>query len=365
MSAGKDLAFPRLWLGQPTDTRVLTTCDPNMASWPSLLSLGDVIRRPRAQQIFQGAVGPRLGLNGPILIDSGGFTLSQRGAVDWTPEKVRGIYDKLQADLFVSLDYPPKRADNSEDRLRKILAGAEAYRVLADSSQGKLIVPVVHGRTVGEIDFSCATISQSGFRGKTIGIGGLVPLLQRSARDGRVHHFIAGAIHIVRERFPEVAIHIFGAGSPQTLKAVFALGAASADSLAWRHVAAFGGIYLKGSAQRLVAWSDDNRVKPRPMVGPNDFDSLADCRCPICTGHLVETRISRLKKRFANRAIHNAWTLYQEFVPWREQETGRKALDFALRELSPNWLSAIEASATSPTAPKWSPLLVQNLSWRV
>ena len=60
---------------------------------------------------------------------------------------------------------------------------------------------------------------------KWIGLGGIVPLLQRRAVKGLVTFpevFIAQAIRLIRDAFPSSKLHVFGAGGPRTFPAVFA-----------------------------------------------------------------------------------------------------------------------------------------------
>jgi queuine/archaeosine tRNA-ribosyltransferase len=212
--------------------------------------------------------------------------------------------------------------DDKANRRRKIRASSKNFGLLADRFPEKVVMPVIHGRTMEEIELSISGILQQNKSPKWVGLGGIVPLLQNrlpskeiSAAGAEV--FIGQALTMMRNAFPTtVKIHAFGAGGPRTFPAVFALGADSGDSIGWRQAAGFGSIFLPLKTQRAVIWNY-SKGPPRKVLDESDMAQIALCCCPAC-GSLTSTaqRVSLLKKSFYYRAIHNAWTVTNQFKYW-------------------------------------------------
>ncbi len=83
-------------------------------------------------------------------------------------------------------------------------------------------------------------IPNAGFDG--IAIGGLVP----RARDTDLVHAIIGA---VREEIPELPLHCFGLGKPETVSDLFAIGVDSVDSSSYVKLAANGKIWSNSTEE--------------------------------------------------------------------------------------------------------------------
>lgn len=306
-----DLLNPRVFLGHPSDTKIITSLSPKVVATPSLFSLGDVIRRPAAARLFKGCIGDNFGVKGPVMLDSGGFTLSQMETKGWDWKTVTKFYRESVADFFVSLDFPPSRGDDKATRVGKIRKSAQSFRHMRASVESSLI-PVIHGREIDEIVLSCKLTGQAGFSAGKIGIGGLVPLLQRTSRVSETRSFIVRAVRTVRQHFTDSEVHVFGAGSPQTIQAMFEAGASTVDSIAWRRAAAFGAIYVAGGSQRLLPGSTVQN-RSRPTLNEPELEHLARCGCPACAGLEIVNRLEKLSKSFQARALHNAWTISDTF----------------------------------------------------
>jgi tRNA-guanine family transglycosylase len=300
---------------------------------PSLFSLGDVIRRPNAAKLFNGRLDQNFGLSGPIMLDSGGFTLTQVERRDWTWKTVLDFYQAAQADHFVSLDYPPARGDDQTARISKIRRSATNFVRLYDAI-GANLIPVIHGRSLGEIDLACALTANAGFRGAKVGIGGLVPLLQQTGRRADTRAFIVRAVRTVRQHFPDSGVHVFGAGSPQTIQAMFTAGASTVDSIAWRRAAAFGAVYVDAGAQRLLPGAHVQN-RSRPILTGHEIDKLGLCRCPSCARQPVEDRLRILATSFRARALHNAWTIGHTFSDKNQASIAPEV------SLSDGWIEAL------------------------
>jgi queuine/archaeosine tRNA-ribosyltransferase len=280
------------------------------------------------------------------MIDSGGFALMNSPNMRWTVRSVGDLMENIEADVFVSLDFPPHVNDDKASRRKKIRASAKNFAVLTDRFPHKTIMPVIHGRTIDEIKLSIAEVVRLNKSPTWVGLGGIVPLLQNrllseeiSALGAEV--FIGRALGLIRNSFPTVRIHAFGAGGPRTFPAVFALGADSGDSIGWRQAAGFGSVFLPLKTQRAVIW---NRSKgpPRKTLDESDLAQIDLCRCPSCIlADSTSQRVALMKRSFYFRAIHNAWTITNQYRYWPKTRFELRSL---LRGggLGENWARAVD-----------------------
>ena len=313
---------PTVWLGQSVDTSAICSKYPELSGLPFLTSLGCAIRRPSLKRThFNSQLRSKLGLHGPLMVDSGGFALMINPEARWSRRDVARQIEKLDADIFVSLDLPPTLDDDASDRRRKIKKSAENFERLHEAFPQKTIMPVVHGRTLLEISFSLDLLVTKHVDLSWIGLGGIVPLLQHRFVSKEVAQvgpegFIARALNMIRVAVPNSKIHAFGAGGMRTFPAVYAFGADSADSIGWRQAAGFGSIFLPLKSQRAIRWNTQKRP-PRKVLEKLDLPDLGHCHCPICvTRRGVKERIQYLRGHFHNRAIHNAWITANQFRYW-------------------------------------------------
>ncbi|MCK1491291.1 hypothetical protein IVB14_12910 [Bradyrhizobium sp. 180] len=336
----------KVWLGQSVDTSSICSDYHELKSLPFLTSLGCAIRRPSLRKTHLNAdLRRKLGLSGPLMIDSGGFALSMNPSARWSIRNVSDAINEIPADIFVSLDIPPHRTDNARERTRKIRESVRNYELLLERFPRKLIMPVVHGRTREEVECCTEMIASISPAPAWIGVGGVVPLLQRRKLladwGGSPESFIAMCLRTVRRQFRQSRIHVFGAGGTRTFPAMVALGANSADSIGWRQAAGFGSVFLPLKSQRIVLPGAASRGV-RKVLGREDVIDVMRCECPICTeNHTFRGRISLFRKSFHNRSIHNAWVIGNQFLHWPQT---RAELSSLVREggLGPQWAFAVK-----------------------
>lgn len=335
-----------IWLGQSVDTSILHTSYEDFCSVPILTSVGCAMRRPSANvPKFDQHLRERVGAGSRLMVDSGGFVLMGQSSRRWTTASVAALYRRIDADFLVSLDVPPNGQDDKADRRRKYRRTLANLERLYDGF-GDRIVPVVHGAIFGEVERNCADLHQICRNPPLIGIGGLVPTLQRCGSatkpdpDGP-QAAIAQAIANVRGYFPVSKLHVFGVGSLHTVLGVIAAGANSVDSIGWRQAAGFGSVFIPGRHRRLL--TERHRDAPcRPFADAEDLEILARCNCPVCReAKQPGGNLSVLRGHFKPRAIHNIWVLYNEvaglFVSKRRGEEQRYLSD----RLSAAWLSVL------------------------
>jgi queuine/archaeosine tRNA-ribosyltransferase len=334
---------PMVWLGQSADTSALCADYTDLRSAAFLTSLGCAIRKPSLNNShFHEGLREKLGVTGPLMVDSGGFALSAAKNARWTVGDVARAVRIIRADLFVSLDYPPRSEDSSAVRLMKIRKSMRNFAALAGEFDSKVLIPVIHGRTDAEVGLSIDLLASICATPRWVGIGGLVPLLlNRSvAIESRIpEEFIASTVKAVRTAFPQSRLHVFGAGGPRTFPAVCAFGADSGDSIGWRQAAGFGSIFFPFRSQRVVKWKR-NSPPPRRTLDAVDLEELGRCRCPICRHHpSVVRRVRGLRSSFHDRSIHNAWVLTNQWSHWPKSRA-QLAVAVASGALGDRWARA-------------------------
>ena len=333
---------PTVWLGQSVNTSSICSGYPELSNAAFLTSLGCAISRPSLRKThFNTGLRTRLAILGPLMIDSGGFALSINPGAKWTIRNVADCIGQIDADVFVSLDYPPLMSDSGSARRSKIIASMKNFKILSERFPHKIIMPVVHGRTISEVELSISSIFRSANEPKWVGLGGMVPLLRhryisKDISEMGAEVFIAKALSLIRKAFPSSNIHVFGAGGTRTFPAVFSLGADSADSIGWRQAAGFGSIFLPLKSQRVVKWNRDRRP-PRRLLDRGDLVQLEMCRCPICNSTIsIESKLSAFRVSFHNRSIHNAWTITNQSAFWPPTRSGMISM-IASGALGPDW----------------------------
>jgi hypothetical protein len=118
--------------------------------------------------------------------------------------------EQVNADVFVSLDYPPLISDTALVRRKKIFKSHRNFKYLTDRFPNKLIMPVVHGRTLSEIELSIALLHRSTADLRWIGLGGIVPLLKN-------RHITHEMYKLGAETFIATALTMMSLGVMKTL----------------------------------------------------------------------------------------------------------------------------------------------------
>jgi queuine/archaeosine tRNA-ribosyltransferase len=343
---------PVVWLGQSVDTSSLCSSYPELQDGNFLTSLGCAIRRPSLVKThFNEGLRRKLGVTGPLMLDSGGFALLNNPQARWTASTVAKLIDEVSADVYVSLDVPPLASDTDSDRRGKIVRSFRNCRYLKDRFHQKIIMPVVHGRTDREINYSIELLARLNRQPSWVGLGGIVPLLQHRFLSGDVlkigaEIFIATALLKIKRAFPKAKIHAFGAGGTRTFPAVAHFGADSSDSIGWRQAAGYGSIFLPLKSQRVIVWGKASSP-PRKLLNDADRNWLASCVCPACKDRgSIQLRIKTLRQSFEKRSIHNAWTLRTQYEFWPKTNSDFERL-ISEGGLGPNWARALEKSTTT------------------
>jgi 7-cyano-7-deazaguanine tRNA-ribosyltransferase len=298
--------------------------DHGLRDVPLMVSVADIGARPYLRRaILERGIKKHLGVHGPVMIDSGGFsTITGRAAI--TVKDLIELYPLLDADVFAALDVPATPTDSGAARARKWRRTVRYLDRLLAAFGDRRLMPVVHGRNLKEIAAACTDVRRRIARPVYVGLGGMVPFMRglmsrrrfkyrlRSGAAGSGADFVVDALAVCRSEFPQSRLHVFGVGSPTTALALLSLGADSVDSLAWRRAAGYGTIFLTGCAERIIS-STPRLRDSRPRLTPLDRVTLGKCECPVCgQSSDPEDRIDSLSTSYVARGVHNVWTLLTE-----------------------------------------------------
>lgn len=321
-----------VWLGQSARTTVVTRAYPELASARWMASLGDAIHRPRMlETVFGPNLKDRLAICGPLMLDSGGFTMMMRNE-QLSLDVVARAFGQVNAEVVVSLDYPPLGSDSVDERRAKYSRTFDNFVQLHRLEMEPRLAPVIHGVTTDELQANCAAVQSIAAEPAWVCLGGLVPLLRQSGQLGSkaavAREELRARIGLVRTSFPLSRLHVLGVGSPRTIAVAFDAGADSVDSIGWRRAAGFGTVFLPGGTERFVTARGRKRAASRLQLTELDLSVLAECGCPACerAGEL-DGRVETLAGSYLPRAAHNAWVLIGETGQLRNPTGPNSAVD--------------------------------------
>ncbi len=238
-----------------------------------------------------------------LWIDSGGYQFLSRG-IDPGVEKIARLYREIDADYYVSLDYPPSPSDSPVLQRLKITKTIHAYLTLRsrlrDLAESGRLVPVFHLSVGATLQLQ---LRQYEATATVASVGGLVPyFMQRAGRHSRLK---AVLFLIMLRKLWDGHLHALGLASTAIIPLLRLIGIDSGDTQTWRHKAAYGKIVIPGIGERHVS---NRKVNFGPSVLRPEEEEVFK---KITAEAYRWIRISReeLAKSFEARALFNAWIL--------------------------------------------------------
>ena len=241
--------------------------------------------------------------NVELWIDSGGYQFIRRN-VQVTPYKLARLYREIDADYYVSLDYPPSPGDSPEIRALKIARTIsnfiEMRRWLRGIVEEGRLVPVFH-ISVGEALRLQMNMYMS--YAVTAAVGGLIPyLMQRHGKGSRLKALLFTALV---KKLWDGRIHAMGLASAAMIPILKALGVDSGDTQTWRLKAAFGKIVIPGIGERHVS---GRKVSFGPAVLKDEEREMFTKYVEMAAEKLGIS-MDDMRTRFEARALFNAWVI--------------------------------------------------------
>ncbi|MBE1302425.1 MAG: tRNA-guanine transglycosylase [Alteromonadaceae bacterium] len=223
--------------------------------------------------------------NCPLLVDSGGFAAlfnntkirkhkglgtliidSENGREIITPEKVIRFQEKV-ADVAFTLDFPiPPNTNLKEAKRRQELTIANALWALENRKDKNMkLFGCIQAWDAVSGKNNALAYKDKGFDG--IAIGGLVPRVKNK-------ELVRAIVTSIRDTVPDLPIHIFGIGKPETVKWLLELGANSFDSSSYVQSAVSGDCW---DYSKII---EQTNQFEKTLIALNNLSKFTNCSLP-------------------------------------------------------------------------------------
>jgi 7-cyano-7-deazaguanine tRNA-ribosyltransferase len=240
-----------------------------------------------------------------LWLDSGGYQFLRAG-VDPGPAKIAKIYREIDADYYISLDYPPSPSDSPDVRALKIARTVAAFQTMKSLLRGKVedgrLVPVFHLSTGEALRIQYTVYYPSSC---TAAVGGLIPYFMQ--RAGRYSRLKAVLFLSLTRKIWDGKLHALGIASAAVIPLLKIIGVDSGDTQTWRHKAGYGKIIIPGAGERHIS---GQQVRFGPAKLRDDELELFN-RLVERASQVLGLSREALKTSFEARALFNAWILIE------------------------------------------------------
>jgi len=239
-----------------------------------------------------------------LWIDSGGYQFLKKG-IRVRVDKIARLYREIDADYYVSLDYPPGPRDSETLRMLKIAKSVESFlklrSLLRDVVEEGRLVPVFHMATGEGLQLQlCEYMPHA----SVAAAGGLVPhIMQRSGKGSRKK---AVLFLMILRKLWSGRLHALGLASAAMIPLLRAIGVDSGDTQTWRIKAAYGKVIVPGLGERHVS---GHKVRFGPAVLRNEAEKKLYMSYLEEAQKLLGIDASAVSGSFEARAVFNAWVL--------------------------------------------------------
>jgi len=265
----------------------------------------DLLQNGRYRDLRGRGLRKFLGIDDDVelWIDSGGYQFLKRG-LDPGVDKLAKLYREIDADYYVSLDYPPSPRDEPRLRAEKLAKTIRAFwrlrSILRSLAEEGRLVPVFHmsaGPTL--------RLQLRAYEPYTVvaAAGGLVPyFMQLAGKKSRLKAvlFLALLRKLWRGR-----LHALGLASAAVIPLLRILGIDSGDTQTWRHKAAYGKIIVPGLGERHVSGKSVRFGPAKLRAGEEKIFWNVVSKVSASLGITVDS----IREKFESRALFNAWVL--------------------------------------------------------
>ena len=233
-----------------------------------------------------------LGVNGPVMTDSGAYQILEYGEIDVGPEEILRYQEEIGSDIGVILDIPTKYGSTFEEAregVEETLKRAREALAKRRRSDFLLVGPVQGGRHYELVRYAAKELSSMPF--DIYAIGSPTPLMEQYKFEELVDLIMAAKRHLPLDK----PVHLFGAGHPLMLSLAVALGVDLFDSASYA-------LYAR----------DHRYMTPFGTYRLEELEELPCC-CPICSKLGVEGLKSLSEEeRVKCLALHNLYVLIGE-----------------------------------------------------
>ncbi len=263
-----------------------------------LITNSYIIYRSKLREIAKDkGLHKLLGVDIPIMTDSGSYQLMVYGDVEVKNSEILNFQKEIGSDIVVPLDIPTPPDAEEELILEDMKITIEREREAAEIFNGceNLLAFPIQGSTnpkmrrmfAEEVKKICELYDVK----PIFPIGAVVPLLDTY----RFSDVVTSILEVKSVLPPSCPVHLFGAGHPMMFSIATALGCDLFDSAAYA-------LYAK----------DDRYMTVRGTEKLEEINEFP-CSCPVCSDYTPrELRSMEKKERAKLLAKHNLYVSFQE-----------------------------------------------------
>ncbi|MEM1593155.1 MAG: tRNA guanosine(15) transglycosylase TgtA [Archaeoglobaceae archaeon] len=285
----------------------------------ALITNAYVIYRSFKDEAIEKGVHKILGVDMPIMTDSGSYQLMLYGDVEIGNREIIEFQQKIGSDLIVPLDIPTPPDAEYETAKRDLEETIRREREAKELKKDSLLVLPVQGSTINELRRESAKAARE-IGGDVYAIGAIVPLME-------AYRFkdLARIVLEVKSVIQLEPIHLFGCGHPMLLALTVAMGCDLFDSAAYA-------LYAK----------DDRYLT---VYGTKKLSELQyfPCGCPVCVKTSPEeVREMEKNEREVFLAEHNLYATFEEIRVIKEAIKENSLFELVEKRIRahPNLISA-------------------------
>ena len=232
-----------------------------------------------------------------LWLDSGGYQFLREG-IDPGAYRIAKIYREIDADYYVSLDYPPSPRDGDDVRALKIAKTVSTFMTLKSMLRGKVeegrLIPVFHLATGESLRIQLVEYTSNAY---IAAVGGLIPYFMQ--RAGRFSRLKALLFLILVRKLWKGKLHALGIASAAVIPLLKLIGVDSGGTQTWRRKASAG--------ERLIS-RQQGRFGPAKLKG--EEIKIYNALLERASKYLNITH-EMLVESFEARALFNAWMLVE------------------------------------------------------
>lgn len=249
-----------------------------------------ILYRTRRKEALEKGVHKLLGVDIPVMTDSGSYQLMMYGDVEVTNEEILSFQSQINSDVIVPLDIPTPPDADYNTALNDLRVTIEREKEALRFKGKSLLALPIQGST--HIDLRRLSAEEAlKIGGDIYAIGGIVPLMDTY----RFQDVIRIVLEVKSVLPSNAVVHLFGAGHPMMFSLAVALGCDLFDSAAYA-------LYAK----------DDRYLTP---YGTKKLEELhyLPCSCPVCSKYSAE-ELKEMEKneREILLAEHNLYVSFEE-----------------------------------------------------
>jgi 7-cyano-7-deazaguanine tRNA-ribosyltransferase len=238
-----------------------------------------------------------LGVNTPVMTDSGAYQLMVYGRVEVDPVEIVNYQVEIGSDIGVILDIPTRKGEPYEKVLSEVnetLRRAEES-LKVDRKDMLLVGPIQGGQYTSLVAHAARRMSELPF--DIYAVGGPTQFMEEYDFPELVKLVMTARLNLPWE----APLHLFGAGHPVMLPLAVAMGVDMFDS-----------------ASYVLYAREDRILTPRGTLRLEELRDLP-CNCPICSKYTArELKEMPKQERVILLTKHNLYTILGEIRCIRE-----------------------------------------------